>query len=426
MTFATDQVMLTLAGVAYRGFQDPLPDSPHDELVRLGVLGGLSTLAPVSAWELVWGPVTSRGPRGVLDSNAMYVVRDRTAPHRLVVALRGTNPIALSDWLFGDLLVGTTVRWPYAADGAAISTSTAVGLDMLQRMRAGPPSTMARLTETAAAAAKERLGPLIGAGRAAVAGAVAAAGVAAAGPARSAAALEKQIASVVQHWNLSPPPLDELKRQFQRAEAAVRLGPAGLRPKLLPADSRDGALDLLAFLRSQADGSKEALEVSVTGHSKGGALAPAVALWLRDALDSGAAEECWDASRRARVACHAFAGPTPGNAAFARRLEQRLGENQRYVRNRNDVVPQAWQVSDLQRIPALYGGLASVFGPVLARIIEGVGPLDYRHVQVGVEAFDGTLTGGPLAVEMIHQHLDAYLEKLGLRAQGITAITFFI
>ena len=151
-----------------------------------------------------------------------------------------------------------------------------------------------------------------------------------------------------------------------------------------------------------------------------------MALWLRDALDSGAAEECWDASRRARVACHAFAGPTPGNAAFARRLEQRLGENQRYVRNRNDVVPQAWQVSDLQRIPALYGGLASVFGPVLARIIEGVGPLDYRHVQVGVEAFDGTLTGGPLAVEMIHQHLDAYLEKLGLRAQGITAITFFI
>ena len=425
MTLETDRLMLTLAGIAYRGFQDPLPGPPHDDLVRLGVSAGLSTLAPVSTWKLVWGPVTGRGPRGALDSNAMYVVQDRTSPHRLVVALRGTNPIALSDWLFGDLLVGTTVRWPYATDGAAISTSTAVGLDMLQRMRAGPPSTVGRLAETAAEAT-ERLGPLIGAGRAAVAGAVAAAGAAAAGPARGAAALEKQIASVIEHWNLDPPPLDELRKQFRRAEAAVRPSPAGLRPALLPAGSRDGGLDLLTFLRSQADGSKEALDVSVAGHSKGGALAPTVALWLRDALDSGAAEECWDASRRARVACHAFAGPTPGNAAFAQRLEQKLGENQRYVRNRNDVVPQAWQVSDLRRIPSLYGGLASVFGPLLERIVEGVGPLDYRHVQVGVEAFDGKLRGGPLAGEMIHQHLDAYLEELLLRSQGITAVGFFI
>lgn len=422
MTLATDQLMLTLAGVAYRGFQDPLPGPPHDDLVRLGVSEGLRTLSPVSAWKLVWGPVTGRGPRGGLDSNAMFVVQHRMAPHRLVVAIRGTNPIALSDWLFGDLLVGRTVSWPYATDGSAISASTAVGLDMLQSMRAAPPSAVGRLAE-AAARAIEPLGPLVGAGRASVASTVAGMGAAAAGPA---AVLERQIASVVDHWNLTPPSLDELQRQFERAAANVRLGGASLRPTLLPTGSQGDGLDLLTFLRSQADRSAEPLEVSVTGHSKGGALAPTVALWLRDALDSEVAGECWDTSRRATVACHAFAGPTPGNTAFARRLEQKLGANQRYVRNRNDVVAQAWQVSDLRRIPSLYGGVASVFGPLVRRIIQGVEPLDYHHAQVGVEAFDGQLTGKPLAAEMIHHHLAAYLDHFGLGQQGITALTFFV
>lgn len=109
--------------------------------MRGAVLHGLQTLAPAIDWELVWGPVTSRGPAALTDSSAMYVVRDRRAPHRHVVAIRGTNPISASDWLLGDFLVGTTVPWPYGAatDGAAISTSTARELATLQAMRAHPP-----------------------------------------------------------------------------------------------------------------------------------------------------------------------------------------------------------------------------------------------------------------------------------------------
>ena len=138
VTFTPEQVMLTLAGLAYRGFHDLLPGEPHAVVVRRAVQGGLDTLAPVRGeWELVWGPVTSRLPLGVVfDSNAMYVVRNRQARHRYVVALRGTHPISSSDWLFGDLLVRRTVRWPFATDGAAISVSTALGLTELQAMRA--------------------------------------------------------------------------------------------------------------------------------------------------------------------------------------------------------------------------------------------------------------------------------------------------
>jgi len=76
-------------------------------------------------------------------------------------------------------------------------------------------------------------------------------------------------------------------------------------------------LDLVTWLASQASQVATPLDVTVTGHSKAAALAQAVALWLREALD--VPPERWDAGRGARVHCYAFAGLTPGNAAFARR-----------------------------------------------------------------------------------------------------------
>lgn len=109
------------------------------------LLDGLQTLAPVkNAWELVWGPATGRDRGQVVDSSAMYVVRSRRAPNRSVVAIRGTNPISLSDWMFGDLWVGETVDWPYASanDPAATSKSTALGLAALQAMRSRAPAAL--------------------------------------------------------------------------------------------------------------------------------------------------------------------------------------------------------------------------------------------------------------------------------------------
>jgi hypothetical protein len=139
--YTDTQIMFTLAGLTYRGFQDVLPGEPHEYIVRRALLDGLQTLGPVRGdWELVWGPVTSRIPLGVFDSSAMYVVRNVHLPHRYVVATRGTNPLSSSDWLFGDLWVGTTVRWPFGTDSAAISTSTALGLASLQDMRWHAPS----------------------------------------------------------------------------------------------------------------------------------------------------------------------------------------------------------------------------------------------------------------------------------------------
>jgi hypothetical protein len=111
-TDAARAEMLVLAALTYRGFSDLLRGELHEGLVSQRVSEGLTNLPPVrSKWDLVWGPVTKRiGDE--FDSSAMYVVRSRTAPGRYVVAVRGTNPMSLTDWLLGDLVVATTVTWP--------------------------------------------------------------------------------------------------------------------------------------------------------------------------------------------------------------------------------------------------------------------------------------------------------------------------
>ena len=415
------RVMLTLAALTYRGFQDVLPGEPHEAIVKRALVDGLETLEPVRGeWDLVWGPVTSRIPLAVFDSNAMYVVKSRREPFRYVVAIRGTNPIASSDWLFGDLLVGTTVRWPWA-DGAAISTSTAVGLLSLLDMRWRPSSILGRFADLAVMPTqlRERFDAVVRAGRASVSGA---APTDIANP----SALTSQAERIFDHWISSRSELKGLRAELQNAVASLRVDPADLRRKWLPPEQRNGGVDLLTFLKTEADQSRDALEVTVTGHSKGGALAPAMALWLNEALNSLEAGERWDERRRAQVHCHAFAGPTPGNSAFAARIEAQLQNRHHHLRNMNDLVTHAWQVDELQQIATMYGDRCQRIAPLVPDVVELVRSLDYRHATTGVTTFRGTLDNArPLAVEGIFQHLDAYLAQVGLWPK-INAVTFFI
>jgi hypothetical protein len=414
-------VMLTLAGLAYRGFHDVLPGDPHEFVVRKAVENGLERLAPVRGdWELVWGPVTSRVPLAVFDSSAMYVARHRRERHRYVVAIRGTNPVASSDWLFGDFLVATTVAWPWGPAGGEVSTSTGLGLTMLQEMRARPTSAAARFAEALASAAGNPLERLVHSGRAWLSGTSEAL-------AEHAAALEAQVQKIVAHWNVGQAGRDAVRRRLRAAAARVQIDPADLRRRPIPPGPAGGGPDLITFLARRAETSAVPLEVALTGHSKGGALAQAVALWLEEARCSDDPAERWDAGRGARVTAYSFAGPTPGNEAFADRLEQRLGAELHHLRNTNDMVTRAWAVADLERIPGLYGSRSAVFAPLLPGVLDDVGPLKYRHARTDVPAFAGPLDEERgLVAELIHQHMDAYLVELGLAEQGIRAITFFI
>jgi hypothetical protein len=90
-------------------------------------------------------------------------------------------------------------------------------------------------------------------------------------------------------------------------------------------------LDLLSGLVGQK------VQVTVAGHSLGGALASVVALWLADTQSQ------WDPGANATVAAHTFAGPTAGNSAFASYAGRKLGALLVPYYNSLDAIPHAWR-----------------------------------------------------------------------------------
>jgi uncharacterized protein YbdZ (MbtH family) len=317
-----------------------------------------------------------------------------------VVAIRGTNPVAASDWLFGDFWVSTTVAWPYAraADRAAVSASIALGLSKLQTMRSPRLSP-----ETTAVKYPER-------------------------PAATRQALERQLAEITAGWNrfVAEPSGWLEDHVMDRLKTAVNMPWMDLRPRSLAPASDEGALDLLGFLAEEGRATDEPLDVTVTGHSKGGALATAVALWLKDALASPDSAEHWGNRGGARVSCYAFAAPTPGNAAFADRIDHVLASDHHHLRNTNDIVTHAWQVDELERIADLYAPRRTVLEPLIPVIAARVRGLEYRQARAGVTTFAGTLDAGRgFEMEFIHQHLDAYLDELDLLDEHLNGLTLF-
>lgn len=89
------------------------------------------------------------------------------------------------------------------------------------------------------------------------------------------------------------------------------------------------------------------VQVSFTGHSLGGALAPLMAL---KAIE-------WQQLKSytsLTVSVYPIAGPTPGDETFAQYAAQKFGENYHSVINANDMVPHAWQKDMFEKIPSLY------------------------------------------------------------------------
>ncbi len=97
------------------------------------------------------------------------------------------------------------------------------------------------------------------------------------------------------------------------------------------------------YLQNQA-----ATNVIVTGHSLGGALAPAYALYLNDTVSQ------WANGRAVTISCAPAAGATPGDQAFSDYYGQRLGATTNRVWNAHDVVPHAFEHDMLTEIKAIF------------------------------------------------------------------------
>lgn len=179
---------------------------------------------------------------------------------------------------------------------------------------------------------------------------------------------------------------------------------------------------LYDFLGGQVAKRGSGVTVSVAGHSLGGALAPAVALWLdmtRDTPDAKGAVP-WDPGRTARIEVYSFAGPPPGNKEYAALYDERLGEATTRAWNPFDVVPHGWAESTLAQLPGLYAPYATPSLPIglglaLSRILAMWG--GYEHVCPRASPLAGGQVEPNISdyvTQTLYQHTHAYVKMLGL------------
>jgi len=393
---------LTLAAIAYRGCELNLsnPNSQrilHDEITRC--LGSFSRVQ--GKWELAWGPAGYCSGGVGLDDSAMYVARHTKLPGTLAIVVRGTNLFSLGDWESNFRVAPEQWAYGNAGNQVKISHSIGLGLSILQILRAQNPPPPP-VVETAAEQA-----------RAAATKAEAAAGYAfITSMVKGTAALDvssifADIASKVTGW-------------FGHSNDATLVQAATVaQPPSPPAQT------LAQFLTAFVAASASPVDLHVIGHSKGGALAAALAMWLADTQGPGVAEHSlWDPRGIALMHPHSFAAPTPGNSGFASRFAAKFPGAYR-LSNPCDIVPHAWKTVEISEVPDLYGNQLQMLRIPADALAFFLKQADYQH-EVAAQPWPAQgLADRTLPAQIAFNHLGAYLTKLAIPDPGLSILQLF-
>ena len=163
------------------------------------------------------------------------------------------------------------------------------------------------------------------------------------------------------------------------------------------------------------------IELNVTGHSLGGALAPTLALWLKDI------QWFWNAAGNVQITAMPSAGPSAGNSAFSH-YSDRTVTTRRFV-NSLDVVPHAWNEQTLGQLKTLYAPSIPedpFMDGLIGWAMQAAATGDYLSVQpnsppipseINQEIIDPNLP--PFInyfIQMAYQHVEAYMKYFGLSA----------
>lgn len=191
---------------------------------------------------------------------------------------------------------------------------------------------------------------------------------------------------------------------------------------MVPPDGVPGAnLSLQRFLTERFAEKGDPVELTVSGHSLGGALSPAVGLWLLDTRDE------WDPHKRATISVYAYAGPPPGNAAFADYAHARFEGRLHRIANSLDPVVHAWHIPEIVDLKVLYTPFLSrdrFWDKAVDFAVGATNGIDYRQLDPNALILDGKLYTElewrwapklvPWIMQAIFQHTVAYFELLGL------------
>lgn len=159
----------------------------------------------------------------------------------------------------------------------------------------------------------------------------------------------------------------------------------------------------------------KATNVMVTGHSLGGALAPAYALYLNDTSDQWVAD-----GTSVTISCIPVAGATAGDQGFSVYYDMQLGDATTKIWNAKDVVPHAFADSSLSQIGSIYEPTIKTPDAIKATIdvlkLRLTGK-DYTPILPDVAGFDSNLYAASTTFEtqLVNQHISGYADyyKIG-------------
>lgn len=128
-------------------------------------------------------------------------------------------------------------------------------------------------------------------------------------------------------------------------------------------------------------------QIMITGHSLGGALASVYALYLEDT------KRVWDRSGGSALSCLTTGSQTPGDVDFSNYYGERLSHSTCRVWNALDIVPHAFELEMMARIPTLYAPQIpsqNRIAKYVANLLRETEGNQYRHILPGVEGFPST------------------------------------
>jgi hypothetical protein len=395
--------LLTLAALSYRGCEFNL-SNPHGRKIVYDEINRCLREFPGvrDKFQIAWGPAGYNPESLDLDDSAMYVVLDKRTSD-LAIIIRGTNFFSLGDWLTNLRIDPEQWESGGAGSGVTITHSTAYGLKILQQLKGepGPPSdTGQSAKEIADAAALAAKAALLYQLLEAIFREV---------HHEDPAALVATVKTLIEN-------IMEARQGFAQQEAAAFSEAAASQP------TAPAATTLVEFLKNYVGSASAPVKVWVVGHSKGGALASALALWLAEWRGANAGN--WNPQNRATLHLATFADPTPGNANFAKRVQNAMATTYRLA-NPYDIVPHVWAADEAARIPALYGTKLLALEPLALLLVPRLRRYGYEH-ECSAESWPRTsLAERPLLTQIAVNHLDAYLHKLGIYDGQLNTLAVF-
>lgn len=151
-TFTEQQKLgLTFSYMAYLGFGETGTDRENAQKIKGEIDNAIATW-PLTKndWEVVWGPALFSLPGTIFDDAFLFMVRQKSDPNQYYIAIRGTNPVAIPNWIIWDFQAKDQKAWPFVEPTEdfqpKVSESTNFGFNTIYSLR--PPIGMPGAQET--------------------------------------------------------------------------------------------------------------------------------------------------------------------------------------------------------------------------------------------------------------------------------------